>query len=111
MAEVVIPVTNQPNQTFTTTVDVNGENRNFRFFFCWNGCGKYWEFDLFDDDTGDQLLSKIPLVGNLNGNIIPQYAYKRIGQARIVNISGSNDLIPSKENLGVDYYLIWSDNE
>lgn len=110
MSEVVIPVTNQPNQTFTTTVEVNGENRSFRFFFDWNGCGNYWEFDLFDNNTDEQLLSKIPLVGNLNGNIIPQYAYKRIGEARIVNISGSKGLIPNKENLGSDYYLIWSDN-
>ena len=110
MTNVVIPLNNQPNQTLTTTVEVNGENRDFRFFLAWNGCGNYWEFDLYDNSTDQQLLSKIPLVGNLNGNIIPQYAYKRIGEARIINVSGSKDLIPNKENLGVDYYLIWGDN-
>lgn len=110
MSTVVIPLTNQPNQTLTTTIDINGENRNFRFFLVWNGCGKYWEFDLFDNSTDEQLLSRIPLVGNLDGNIIPQYTYKRIGIAYLINISGSNDLIPNKENLSKDYYLIWSDN-
>ena len=111
MTTVVIPVTNQPNQTFTTTIDVNGENRNFRFFFTWNGCGKYWEFDLFDDDTEEQLLSRIPVMTNLDGNMIPQYAYKRIGRCFLLNINGTNDYIPSQSNLGTDFLLIWTDNE
>ncbi len=111
MTEVVIPINNQPNQTLTTTVNINGENKNFRLFLVWNGCGKYWEFDLFDADNDQQLLSRIPLVGNLDGNIIPQYSYKGIGEARIINVSGSNNLIPNQENLGTDYFLVWSDND
>lgn len=109
MADVVIPLTNQPNQTFTTVVDVNGSNKTFRFFISWNQCGKYWEFDLFDDNTGEQYLNRIPLSGS--GNLISQYDYKDIGRAFLVNVSGTDNTTPGLEDLGVNYFLVWRDNE
>ena len=58
MSLSVLPVTATPNQTFECTLPIDNGNKRFRFFFEWNPIGDYWQFDLYDLSTGNQLLNK-----------------------------------------------------
>lgn len=106
-----LPVTNQPNQTFTTQIPVDGENRNFKFFFSWNTCENHWQMTLTDNSTDEILLSNYPLFLRSfpYNNIISHLSYKKIGSLYIVNLSGNNQETLNLDNLGLSFILVWGD--
>lgn len=106
--EVVIPLTTDPNDTFTSTIPINGENKKFYFFLRYNEEAGYWVMDLSDENK-EPVVSSIPLISGIN--ILGQYEYLKIGKAYIVKTDSS--LLadkPDVTNLGTTFKLVWTDN-
>lgn len=108
----ILPVDNEPNQTFECSLPIDSNNRRLKFFFSWNVIGEYWQFDLYDQNNdGAQLLSNqviCPIEAPYN-NILWSYTYKEIGSLYLVNISDADGERLSLKNLGSDWLLIWGD--
>lgn len=111
MAYQKIPLTKSPNQKFTCTLQVDGQNKKLSFFVAWNAVAGYWTMDITDEATNTVLLSSIPLIpGDPPAeNIMEQYAYLGIGNAYVVNAGSSATESPNASNLGTDWILIWRD--
>lgn len=107
-----IPLTNSPNQTFSTSIPVNGENRYFVIELNYiYSCG-YWSMTLTDSTTEQILVSNIPLLFSEFDfiDIFRQLGYKEIGEVYIVPVKGVKGSMPNYENLGQDYVMLWGDN-
>lgn len=103
----IVPLTPSPNQTFTSTIPVDGKKLKLFFFLRYNTEQQCWEMDLKDSDN-NALVNSLPLVCGLN--ILEQHGYLNIGSAYIVktdpNIHGDR---PNEYNLGKDFILLWGD--
>lgn len=99
-----LPITSEPNQTFNTTIPVDGKNINFRLFLNWNVCTKTWEISGWQGSTEEPLFLHIPLIEN--DNIIKHLKYKGVGGITVVNNGGLTDR-PELENLGTEWLLYW----
>jgi len=106
---VQIPLTPSPNQTFTSTIPVDGEKLKLFFFLRYNTEQKCWEMDLKDSDNQD-LIHSLPLVCGLN--LLEQYSYLNIGSAYIVKLNPNlMEDNPNEFNLGKDFVLVWGDTK
>jgi uncharacterized protein DUF6983 len=109
MSLQVIPTTSKPNQSFKTTVTVDGSNITLQFNIGYNEVAGYWVAKITDPLTGVCLVDSLPLVsGPLNdANLLSQHTYLRIGSMYLVDMSG----VPLTDaNLGTDFILAWGDN-
>lgn len=107
-----IPLTNSPNQTFNTTIPINGENKTFIVNLWYNYQAEYWLMSLTDSRTEQILVSNIPLLSSTYdfANILRQLGYKEIGNAYVVPIYDTSLSMPNNENIGSDFALMWGDN-
>ena len=106
-----LPVTSSPNQSFTSTLNVNGENITLGFFLTFSEIAGYWLLDI--TRAGSFLLSGIPLVPGTGAavNLLRQHEYLRIGELYVVNASNVAESWPGSSSLGTDWVLLWGDNE
>lgn len=105
----IVPLTTSPNQTFTSTIPINGGKIKFNFFLKYNTEQKCWEMDLCDKNK-NPLVASIPLVCGLN--ILEQYDYLNIGSAYIVKTDPNITVDrPNEYNLGSTFLLVWGDNK
>lgn len=114
MATKVIPLIPSTNQSMTCTLPVDDENITLHFNFAYNRLGGYWFFSITEMPEKVLLIDAAPLVTGLSpaANLLRQFSYMEIGSAYVV--PANDDFIrniPGFENLGVDYYLYWSDTE
>lgn len=104
----IVPLTTSPNQTFTSTIPVNGGKIKFNFFLRYNTEQKCWEMDIRDKNKNPLVVS-VPLVCGLN--ILEQYDYLNIGSAYIAKTdSNLTTDRPNEYNLGSTFILLWGDN-
>ena len=108
-----IPIDSSPNQTFSTTLKVDGKNITLGFFLRWNEQAGYWAMTIYNYLTGRYYVDSLPLLkGTLPSiNLLQMYSYLRIGSCYLINISGSKDDYPTVSNLGKDFLLLWGDTE
>jgi hypothetical protein len=108
-----IPLTPDPNQTFSCTLLVDGKNIPINFQLRWNAQANYWVMTLINSANGTYYVDSIPLIAGVQPaiNILQPYSYLKIGSCYIVNISGINSDYPTSENLGIDYIMLWGDTE
>ena len=106
-----LPLTSDPNQTFSSTLNINGENVALSFFLRFSEVAGYWLLDILRN--GSPILATLPLVpGSGNSkNLLRQQAYLGIGSMYLVNVSGTSEEYPSSSTLGTDWALLWGDNE
>lgn len=111
MAYQKIPLTTAPNQKFTCTLQIDGQNKILSFFVAYNSAAGYWTMDITDAANDTVLLSAIPLIpGDPPAeNILEQYAYLRIGSAYMLSAGNSPDDHADDSNLGTEWLLLWSD--
>ncbi|MHB1865554.1 MAG: phage baseplate plug family protein [Candidatus Saccharimonadales bacterium] len=118
MSQVVLPITAGTNQTFTSTLPVNGGNVTLTFTFTWNAQGGYW-WATITDAGGDLLLDGVPVTTGRYpaANILRQYQYLGIGSAYLVPNSATLPDNPDFTDLGTSttagsqtFSLIWSDS-
>lgn len=66
------------------------------------------------DQYGNTLIDALPLLCATSApaaNILRQYQYLNIGSAFVIAESASQSMdIPQFEQLGMDFFLLWSDN-
>jgi uncharacterized protein YjdB len=107
-----IPLTPDPNQTFSCTLKVDGKNIPINFRLHWNIQAQYWAMTLINSD-GTYYVDSIPLIAGVQPaiNLLQPYSYLKIGSCYIINISGINSDYPTSENLGIDYIMLWGDTE
>ena len=107
----IVPLTNDPNQTFNINLTVDGANLKLRLFISYNLIAGYWEMQISDPNTGDIMVDTIPLVTMTPPifNLLGQYKYLEIGSAGILNVGNSPLDYPDDKTLGTDFQLIWGD--
>lgn len=112
MAYQRIPLTTDPNQTFTCALTINGQNKKLSFYISFNEIAGYWVMNITDTATNKALLSSIPLIpGDYPAeNILEQYEYLNIGAAYVVRTGKTKSPFPDDSNLGTEWFLLWSDN-
>jgi hypothetical protein len=108
-----IPLSPDPNQSFRSTLTVDGKNIDLNFQLRWNAQARYWAMTIIDPLTGDYLVDSIPLSAGVQPtvNLLQPYRYLKIGSCYIVNISNLPSEYPNDTNLGVDYIMLWGDTE
>ncbi|AIY82206.1 putative bacteriophage protein (plasmid) [Clostridium botulinum 202F] len=103
----IIPLTTSPNQTFTSTIPIDGKKIKLMFFLRYNTEQKCWEMDISNSDK-KQLVNSIPLVCGCN--LLEQHSYLNIGSAYIVKVDNNiSSTRPDEYNLGDKFILLWSD--
>lgn len=103
----ILPLTSNPNQTFTSTIPIDGSKIKFNFFLRYNTEAKYWVLDI-SDSSNTNILASINLVCGLN--LLEQYSYLKIGSAYLVKVDNSLiDDSPTEYNLGSKFVLLWGD--
>jgi hypothetical protein len=100
-----IPVTSNPNQTFTVNIPGNSKNLGLKFQITYNGVAKYWMMTLSDPTSGQIYASNIPLLPGYD--LLKQFQYKNIGSAYIENIGDQTIESPDDTNLGTTFALNW----
>lgn len=118
MSAVVLPITAGTNQTFTTTLPVNGGNVTLRMALTWNDAGGYWALTIWTG-SGTLLLDGVAVVpGNFPAaNFLAPWDYLGIGAAYLVAGTTSLGSYPTFDNLGQPtdastptWAIVWTDN-
>ena len=103
----ILPLTSDPNQTFQSTLTVDGKNITLGFKIIFNEVAGYWIMMILNPSTNVIILDSIPLLPSMN--ILGQYSYLRIGSAYLINASHTQAEYPTDANLGTDFVLVWGD--
>jgi hypothetical protein len=106
----IVPLTSAPNQSFATTLQVDGAPLTLNLTIRWNEMAGYWVMSI-SDSADDLLLDGIPLITGWYpaGNLLAQYNYLHIGSAFIINVGNSNSDYPGQNDLGSAFILVWDD--
>ncbi|HEY3987937.1 MAG TPA: hypothetical protein VGM02_01480 [Acidobacteriaceae bacterium] len=104
-----IPLDNSPHQTFTVSLNVDGNNLTLQLAINFNVMSGYWVLGI-SDAQGNLLLSSIPLLCGVwpAANLLAQYRYLKIGSAYVIN-QGSTLDSPDSTTLGSQFELWWGD--
>lgn len=105
----IIPLNNDPNQTWEVPLNIDGTVKSIYIFLSYNEIAGYWVMDI-SNAQGVAILSSIPLItGNgTSGNILGQFAYLGIGSAFVLDASGvASPDYPDNTDLGMDFVLLW----
>ena len=110
MSDQVIPLTNDPNQTFSVQLSVNGAPLTLNLGLSYSTMAGRWELAV-SDVNGNLLIASVPLITGLYpaANVLAQYQYLQIGSAYLLNTSGVVTDYPNATNLNA-YTLVWGDN-
>lgn len=105
-----LPITSDPDQTFSCTIPINGKNVTLNFRLRYNDQAGFWWLTI-SDQSGNILLDSLPLLSpaSPNGNILEQYQYLGIGSAYLIKTGSLPDDSPNSSNLGTDFKLLWGD--
>lgn len=110
MPAQIVPVTSDPNQSFSVTLDIDQSSITLQLRVRFSEMAGYWTLAI-RDASGVLLLDGIPMIAGAYpaANILGQFAYLGIGSAFVVNASGVEQDSPSASNLGTDWVLVWDD--
>ena len=108
---LLVPLDNSPNQSFETSLFVDGKSLRVALSFRYNEMAAYWVMKIADVEADRVLLDSIPLVTGQYpaANLLAQYAYLRIGSAYVIPVGGPELDFPSDTNLGTSFFLVWGD--
>lgn len=111
MAYSIIPLTNDPDQSLTVTIPVDGKNLTLKLRVKFNDTANYWVMTIIDPKTGNILLDNIPLLTGQYpaADLLGPYKYLGLGSATIVNAGNSQLDYPDSNTLGTDFQLAWGD--
>ena len=90
MALQVIPLSNQPNQSFTVQLQVDGLPLSLNLTIRFNRMAGYWVMSI-SDANNDLLIDSVPLLTGSYpaANLLEQQKYLAIGSWYIVNVSNT----------------------
>ena len=106
-----IPLTNDPNQTFSITLPVNGVNRNLVISLNYNVFADYWTMCIKEKVTGKILIDSLPLTTGEypSADLLGQFEYLGIGTAIIIKNGVTDSDYPNNTNLATQFTLVWGD--
>ena len=110
MAWQMIPTDSSPNCRKNALLTIAGERTTLAFFFRFNPIGEYWTMDVARAETGETLLTGVPLVCGEGAacDVLRQHAYLALGRASVVPAGGgAENGRPLENELGTDYVLCW----
>lgn len=107
----IIPLTNDPNQQISVSLNVNGSVLRLQLFIYFNEMSQVWEMDI-SDSAGNLLVCDVPLLTGTwpAGNMLAQYGYMNIGSAYIINLGQTSNDYPNSTELGSGFSLLWDSN-
>ena len=107
----IIPLTNAPNQSISTSLAVNGSVLRLQLDIFFNEISQIWMMDI-SDSQGNLLVSDVPLLTGSwpAANMLAQYGYMNIGSAYLINLGQVADDYPNANELGNSFLLLWGDN-
>lgn len=108
---IQIPLNNQPNQSFNVSIPLAIKNIVLSFFAKFNTISGYWEIDISNGATGEQLIFGLPLLSGLYpaANLIEAFGHLDIGAAYVTPLHDDAPAIPGENSWGVDYVFVWDD--
>lgn len=108
---MIVPLTNNPDQTYKITIPVDGKNLKLKLRVRFNTAANYWVMSIYDAASNRLILDAIPLLtgGYPAGDLLGQYRYLGLGSATIINAGNSTMDSPDSSNLGTDFLLLWGD--
>jgi hypothetical protein len=109
MALQQISLSNQPNQTMTVQLVVDGNPLTLNLNIFYSYIAGYWMMNI-SDANGNLLLSNIPLVTGAYpaANFLSQYGYLKIGSAYLLNTGATSNDFPDSFELD-QFILVWGD--
>lgn len=109
-----INIKSAPNQTFTTTLNVNGKNTTYLFLFSYRDKIGYWTMSVSDYESGKKILTNVPLLrindGKADFDLFKQFAYKLIGSLFLVKEFEVDGDSPDFVTIQEKFSLVWGDN-
>jgi len=108
----VIPLTTDPNQSFTSVIPIDGDNRRLNIDLRYNEIAKYWCMTIHDPELRRVLIDSLPLlIGEFPvADLFQQYQHLGLGSATIVAVGPTEpNTNPCDETLGSSYVLAWGD--
>lgn len=110
MAQQIVALTNNPNQTIRVTLTVDGQQLTLQLSLSFNSMTGYWSMDI-SDQFGNTIIVGIPLISGdyPAANLLMQQRYLQIGACYIINYSQATPDYPDASNLGTDFLLMWDD--
>lgn len=110
MSDQIIPLRSSPNQSFASTLQVDGKALSLNFILRWSEMAGYWVMTVLDA-AQNVLLDSVPLITGWfpAANILAQYGYLKIGSAFILNEGNADSDYPGRDDLGTSFVLLWSD--
>lgn len=104
-----IPLDNSPNQTFSITLNVDGNNLTLQLAIKFLAMTGYWVMAI-SDAQGNLLLACVPLLTGVwpAANLLSQFGYLKIGSAFIISSAATIDY-PDSTTLGSQFELWWGD--
>lgn len=105
-----IPLTSEPNQEFEVVIQINEENKNYKFNASWNRVAGYWVISITDQATNEIILDSIPLVigGDVTSDILLAHCSLLLGAGYLVpTVDSPSFENPDNQNLGSDFVLVW----
>lgn len=109
---VQIPVTNQPNQSFSVSLPQSNTNLVLNFYMYWNRIAQYWQISITNNSNSIELIESLPLIGALGfyQNLLVQWTYMQIGQLFIIPLSTASTESPGENDWGTNFMLVWGPN-
>ena len=110
MPDQIVPVTNDPGQSLTVPLAVDGATLTLQLGLRYSQVCGYWLMNV-SDRFANLLLSNVPMLCGLYpaSNLLAPFGSLAIGSAYIVNASGSASDSPDETSLGTDFLLVWGD--
>lgn len=110
MSAQVIPLSSDPNQSFSVQLQVDGAPLTLNITISWSSMAGYWVMSVFDV-SGNLLADSIPMITGWypGANLLAQQVYLAIGSAFIINNGNSEADYPGVNDLGANFSLLWDD--
>ena len=109
MSWQIVPLMAKQNNSVNVQLDLK-KRATYLLFFRFNPIGEYWTMDVARAETGETLLTGVPLVCGEGAamDLLRQLSYLAIGRAACVPVSdGLARDRPGETALGTDFELCW----
>lgn len=106
----IIPLTSSPNQSFSVSLQVDGNTLSLNLTIRWSEMAGYWVMSV-SDASDNVLVDSIPLITGWYpaGNLFAQQGFLKIGSAFVINLGTSESDYPGRNDLGSNFQLLWDD--
>jgi hypothetical protein len=109
MSFQIIPLAQNPNQTFSVQLTVDGAPLTLNFFLSYITMSGWWQLQVSSAQNA-VLIASLPLLTGFypGANMLAQHGYLKIGSAYMLNTGNATTDYPAANNLST-FSLLWGD--